>query len=82
MVANPDQYIEQDDEPNLEEDTPLRYNYEQAQDHCEDDDYFEQAAGQNKYYSPYHGSVHSYYNDYSATNDQDQENDFYMGRSM
>ena len=82
LVANPDQYIEQDDEPNLEEDTPLRYNYEQAQDHCEDDDYFEQAAGQNRYYSPYHGSVHSYYNDYSATNDQDQENDFYMGRSM
>ena len=82
LDANPDQYIEQDFEPNLEEDTQLRYNYEQAQDNCEDDDYFKQDAGQNRYYSPNHGSMHSYYNNYPATNDQDQENDFYMSRFM
>ena len=79
--TNPDQYIEQEFEPNLEEDTPFRYNYEQARDNRVDN-YFNQEAGQNRYHSPYHGSMNSYYNDYPATNDPDQENDFYMGRSM
>ena len=74
------QYIEQDFEPNLEENTQLRYTYER--DNGEDDDYLKQDEGQNRYYSPNHGSMHSYYNDDPVTNDQDQENDFCMSRSM
>ena len=64
----------------LEENTQLRYTYER--DNGEDDDYFKQDEGQNRYYSPNHGSMHSYYNDDPVTNDQDQENDFRMSRSM
>ena len=74
------QYIEQDFEPNLKENTQLRYTHER--DNGEDDDYFKQNEGQNRYYSPNHGSMHSYYNDDPVTNDQNQENDFCMSRSM